>query len=217
MIRKLLILFFFIILNINISAQKSPKLPNEPKLPEMPKEERDSRGDKKSNSENGKNSDQDSTDINSANRELLVTLCDGRKVKGKWEQKEKEINLTHIKEGIKYQKKIQASNMLSVKILTWKAVIFKEEKDGTAYKMIPSQVRLETRTGETYDKDMGLDGTEYSILKLENENGHATIYSLWMDFLSKDGSWYTKLDKITADKERKDCFKDVMVEMKFLN
>jgi hypothetical protein len=83
--------------------------------------------------------------------------------------------------------------------------------------MLPSTVRIETRSGESYEKDMGLDGTEYNILKVENDNGITTIYSLWMDLLAKDGTWFTKLEKISPDKERKDCFKEVMVELKFLN
>lgn len=215
--RNSYLLILFVFFHAHLYSQKSPKLPTDPKMPEIPKEERDSRGDKKSSSDTENNLEKESTASKGNNRELLVILCDGRKVKGKWEQKENEINITHIKDGIKYQKKIQASNMLSLKVLSWKANLFKEEKEGTSYKMIPSQVRIETRTGEIFDKDMGLDGTEYSILKLENENGYATIYSLWMDFLSKDGSWYTKLEKISPDKERKDCFKDVLLEVKFLN
>jgi small nuclear ribonucleoprotein (snRNP)-like protein len=203
---KQTILFFLLSISIALNAQKLPKLPTEPKVPEVSNEERDNRGDKKSEEAKSKQS-----------RDVLVILCDGRKVKGKWEEKDSELNITHIKDGIKYQKKIMSANMLSVKVLSWKAILFKEEKDGTSYKMVPSNVRIETRSGESYEKDMGLDGTEYSILKVENDNGITTIYSLWMDFLAKDGTWFTKLEKISPDKERKDCFKEVLVELKFLN
>ena len=203
---KQTILFFLLSITIALQAQKLPKMPTEPKVPEVSNEERDNRGDKKTEEAKSKQT-----------RDVLVILCDGRKVKGKWEEKEAELNITHIKDGIKYQKKIMSANMLSVKVLSWKAILFKEEKDGTSYKMVPSNVRIETRSGESYEKDMGLDGTEYSILKVENDNGITTIYSLWMDFLAKDGTWFTKLEKISPDKERKDCFKEVMVELKFLN
>lgn len=200
---RIISIFFLIGFPFFLYSQQSPKLPVEPTSPQVDGAERDSRGEKKSES-------------TLVLKEVIVSFCDGRKLKGKWEGKEKEIQFHHIREGIRYKKNILTKDLSSIKIQTWKAILHKQEKNGVAYKMVPSLVSIKLKSGDVFDKDMGLDGTEYSVMKVENENGMATVYSMWMDLLYKDGAWFSKLDKISPDKERSDCHKDVIREIQFL-
>lgn len=189
-----------------LSGQKLPSQPTQPKSPDL---DLDSRGEKKSEKDTG-------TDANSKKRDIMIILCDGRKIQGKWEEKKTELTFFHLKDGIRYKKVIESKNLGSVKILSWTPGFNKQEKDGASYKYTPSKVELKTKKDEVFEKDQGLDGTDFLVLNLENQNGIATIYGLWMDLLFKDGSWYSKLPKLEPEKERTECHKDVWREIVFL-
>jgi hypothetical protein len=207
----LLIVFSFF--SCAILAQKNPKSPNLPKEPQV--DDLDQRGE----ADNSKGSqDSKNTKNNSQENELKirVTLCDGRQVVGKWLEKNKEITFHHIRDGIRYQKTIQTNSIDKVRIQSWKAELHKKENDGTAFKMLPNSVLIQLKNGESFQKDSGLQGTDYSVLKITNENGSATVYSMWIDLLYKDGNWYSKLKKITPEDDRTDCHKDVIRELQYL-
>lgn len=209
---------FFLLVAISafpVFSQKLPKNPLNPSDPRSPslEEERDSRGDKKQNNQNSSKKENAEESSAQLSKTIQATLCDGRKVTGKWEGKISQIQFHHIREGIRYQKSISLSEISQLKILSWRAEIHKKESTGVAYKMLPDMVQLETKSGESFQKDSGLEGTEFSVLRLENPNGVATLYSMWIDLLYKDGNWYTKLKPIKADEPRTDCFKDVIREI----
>lgn len=208
----------FSFFSMGIEAQKLPKLPTTPKEPEVKTQELDPRGEKKNDKmETGSQESTSNPDPKdrTKKREIQIELCDGRKLQGSWEEKEKEIQFHHTKEGIRYRKSLATQDLATIRILSWTATQPKQDKEGVAYRMIPSQVLLKTRSGETYEKDMGLEGTEYSILKVENAHGTATVYSIWMDLLYKDGQWYSKLERIPPDRTRTDCHRDVVREIRF--
>ncbi|WCL49885.1 hypothetical protein [Leptospira sp. GIMC2001] len=200
--------FLFIIIlvsSIGIYSQKQPSSPKEPSVPVLGTESLDSRGEP----------EQANKDSEPKKRDIRVTLCDGRKVSGKWNEKETEIHFTHIRDGIRYKKSIKTTEIQTVRLISWNAEPNKQEKEGMSYKMVPSKVWIQLKSGEKFDKDKGLEGTEYSIVTVENKNGSATLYTLWMDLLYKDGSWYSKLEKLDPKLERTDCHPDVIREIQF--
>ncbi|MCC5813853.1 MAG: hypothetical protein JJT78_03790 [Leptospira sp.] len=207
----LLIVFSFF--SCAIFAQKNPKDPSLPKEPQVDGLDQRGETDRTKGSQDSKESKNNS---NEKEQKLRVTLCDGRQIVGSWLEKNKEITFHHIRDGIRYQKTIQTNTIDKVRIQTWKAEIHKKENDGTAFKMLPNSVLIQLKSGESFQKDSGLQGTEYSVLKIKNENGSATVYSMWIDLLYKDGNWYSKLKKITPEEDRTDCHKDVIREIQFL-
>ena len=196
---------FIFILSISLQSQKLPTSPKEPTQPVLGTDNLDSRGEP-DDSNKGKETKK---------RQITVNLCDGRKVSGNWAEKNTDIEFTHVREGIRYKKSLKTSEIQSVRLISWKADPNKQEKEGMSYKMLPSKVRIQIKSGEHFEKDKGLEGTEYSIITVENKNGSATLYTLWMDLLYKDESWYSKLDKFDIKLERTDCHPDVIREIQF--
>lgn len=208
-------IFLFVVFGFFSCTVFAQKKPQEPTLPREPKvSDFDPRGEK-----NGSRESQDSQKNKKTSRDTEVKiqaiLCDGRKVTGTWLEKNKEITFHHIRDGIRYQKTIPTATIERVRIQSWKAELQKKEKEGTAFKMLPHSVMIQLKNGDTFQKDRGLEGTDYSILKITNENGSATVYSMWIDLLYKYGSWYSKLKPVKPSESRTDCHKDVLREIVF--
>ncbi len=197
---------------ISLDSQKLPKNPTPPKEPVLTSEddERNARGDKDKLNEKSEKSQ------SKVSKKIQATLCDGRQVTGNWEGKAETIRFSHRKEGILYQKTLELNEIARLKILSWKAEFQKNESNGSTYKMLPAIVSIDTRSGEIFEKESGMDGTEFAILKVENSNGVATLYSMWIDLLYKDGTWYSGLRPVSPGDLRTDCHKDVIREIRIL-
>lgn len=180
-------LFFFLVF-----GNDGPKEPNLPSLAE----EKDSKKEKK-NHQIGVN----------------VKLCDGRQISGKIEYENEELNIKHLKNGIKFEKKISIKDLKLFKILTWSLKKQKKVKDGTIYLAKPEKVILQNSNEEKITIT-GLDETEFQILKLTNQNGKTKLYTFWSDLLYPNGNWFSKLGA-TSSFERSECFPDVVKEVNF--
>ncbi len=170
--------------------------PKEPSLPSLAEEKVDSKKDKKKHTTS-----------------VQVKLCDGRKIIGTIEYENEELNIKHLKNGIKYEKKIFLKDLKSFKIITWGLKKQKKVKEGTIYSLIPKQVVLNTENEENI-RISSLEETEFQILKLTNSNGKTRLYTFWNDLLYPNGNWFSKLGAI-SDIEREDCFPDVVRQVDF--
>lgn len=144
---------------------------------------------------------------------VSVKLCDGRKIQGQIEYENEELNIKHLKHGIKYEKKIFIKDLKQFKILTWSLKKQKKVKEGNIYTLIPKQVVLNTSNEENI-RISSLEETEFQILKLTNLNGKTKLYTYWNDLLYPNGNWFSKLST-TSESEREDCFPDVIRQVDF--
>ena len=144
---------------------------------------------------------------------ISVKLCDGRFVEGNIDYEKEEIFFHHIKEGIKYEKKLKVTDIKQIKIQSWELRKGKKIKDGTAYQVYPQKIQITTTAGENFSVK-GLQDTEFLNLNVANQNGIAKLYTYWLDLLYDNGSWYSKLSSVSGQ-EREDCHSDVIRVIQF--
>lgn len=219
------LLLFLLALSINKKVLVAQVEPKPPKLPTEPiiNPERDARGDKPSKSSILESFDTKENLVNKDSQPkekyfLKLTLCDGRQVSGFWDLTDikKEITFRHVKDGIVYTKTLPLSAIGKVIIQTWNSELQKREKDGDAYKMKPQKVSIQTKSGELFIKEDGLEGTQFSVITIENNYGKASLYSLWIDMYYKSGKWFSNLKPIDPKETREDCYKDVWKTLELL-
>jgi hypothetical protein len=177
--------------------------PKEPELPTLAKEDpKEARGE--------------SRDLRKWNLELI--LCDGRIVSGTWESVFKDIQFTHTKDGIQYKKSISMRNIDKIIIMTWRPENEKETSKGKQVQFNPSEIKIRDDAGGEFYRETSKDMDYLWKIEIQNVNGNATLYAYWVDLMTKDGKWFTGLPKSKEGiAERKDCYKDVIKEIKFKN
>lgn len=187
----------FFVFTRGITGQ--PRIPKEPTLPNTPmedkKDDRNVRGDttKKEYSV------------------LTLTLCDGRTVRGESPNKQEVIQFEHTKDGILYKKKLNLSEIDSLKIDNWEFKQKREDKKGISYELVPKKIRIRTKTGETFYKETGLADLQLLSFEIKNSNGVANLFSYWVDLKYPNGSWYSGLATVKNESNgREDCLKDVV-------
>jgi hypothetical protein len=176
--------------------------PTEPAPPSMPFE--DSKGTKKKEAKK---------DVKPKKANVQVKLCDGREVSGSIEYTKEEIALSHSKDGIKYEKKIEISELRQITINSWEAVKQKKIKEGTTFNLNPSDVTITLKDGESF-VIQGLKQTEFLTLSLKNRNGTAYLFSYWMDLQFENGKWHSKIP-ISKSGIREECHPDIWRTLKF--
>jgi hypothetical protein len=187
-------------LTVGISGVNPPK---EPELPTLAKEDpKEARGESK--------------DFRKWNLEL--TLCDGRIVSGSWESVFKDIQFIHTKDGIQYKKTISMRNIDKISIMNWKLENERETPKGKQVQFNPSEIKIRDDLGGEFYRETSKDMEYLWKIEIQNSNGNATLYAYWVDLLNKEGKWFTGLPKIKDGvSERKDCYKDVIKEIRFKN
>jgi hypothetical protein len=181
-----------------------PKAPKEPTPPtiggEEKKEDRDARGDLR----------EKRTAVQ------ILTLCDGRTIRGEAEGMGEGFQFSHLKDGIEYKKKLKWDEVESIKIDSWELKQKKEEKKGISFEAMPKRVRIRTRNGEIFYKDSGLADIKLLNLSVKNNNGMATVFSYWIDLQYPNGTWFSGLPKLKNETlVREECFKDVVRMMEW--
>jgi hypothetical protein len=144
---------------------------------------------------------------------VTVKLCDGRQVSGNIEYEKEDILFQHIKDGIKYDKKIRVTEIKQIKILSWELKKGKKVKDGITYKTSPLKVQITNNDAENFQMK-GLQDTEFLNLNVSNENGIAKLYTFWLDLQYDSGAWFSKLGSVSGT-EREDCHADVIRVIQF--
>ncbi len=188
-----------VFIGIPFKANSEPISPKEPSLPNFISESRDARGDKPS------------TNPASIRKNVAVTLCDGREVKGFLDFKNEGLTFAHVKDGISYKKKISWNELYSIRIESWEMKPKKEDKKGQPYDLIPARVRLQMKSGEKYIKETGVADFQFLNLTIENANGQAQLFTYWVDLRYPNGSWFSGLSLTgNSESQREDCLKDVV-------
>ncbi|HMV41601.1 MAG TPA: hypothetical protein PK079_01615 [Leptospiraceae bacterium] len=198
MIKEFFISFFF----ISFISLYAVEPPNEPTPPTVDLADKTSPVKKDSKKDKPKKT-----------QAVTVKLCDGRQVSGNIEYEKEEIFFQHLKEGIKYDKKMQITEIKQIKILSWDGKKGKKVKDGITYQFNPSKVQITSLSSESFIIK-GLADTEFQNLNISNQNGIAKLFSFWVDLQYESGNWYSKLPAINGT-EREDCHSDVIRIIQF--
>lgn len=164
---------------------------------------------------------------------LEFTLCDGRTVSGTWRPKKSVWTFQHSKQGIQYKKTIKFSELQAITYQNFEGTKGKEDTNGARYTFYPKNIKLDLKSGESLEKENGLEGSEFLSLEISNVLGETTLHSYWRDLLKPDGSWFrdekkkTKVretipKKISTGKlefktsyEIEECFPDVVQKIRF--
>jgi hypothetical protein len=144
---------------------------------------------------------------------VTAKLCDSRQVTGNIDYEKEEIFFQHIKDGIKYDKKMRITEIKQIKIVSWELKKGKKVKDGITYQALPAKVQITTVSAENFIVK-GLQETEFQNLNISNQNGVAKLYTFWFDLQYENGSWFSKLSSISGT-EREDCHVDVIRTIQF--
>lgn len=152
-------------------------------------------------------------DKNIKTASVTVKLCDGRQVTGNIEYEKEEIFFQHLKDGIKYDKKMRITEIKQIKVLSWELKKGKKVKDGTTYQALPTKVQITSASAENFIVK-GLPETEFQNLNISNQNGIAKLYTFWFDLQYENGYWFSKLSSISGT-EREDCHADVIRTIQF--
>lgn len=144
---------------------------------------------------------------------VTVKLCDGRQVTGNIEYEQDEIFFQHNKDGIKYDKRMQVTEIKQIKIFSWESKKGKKAKDGFTYQFNPSKVQITNLNSENFIIK-GLSDTEFQNLNLTNQNGIAKLFTFWVDLQYDNGTWYSKLPLMSGT-EREECHSDVVRTIQF--
>ncbi len=144
---------------------------------------------------------------------VTVKLCDGRQVTGSIEYEKEEILFQHLRDGIKYDKKMRITEIKQIKILSWDLKKGKKVSDGITYRASPAKVQITNASVENFILK-GLQDTEFQNLNISNQNGIAKLYTFWFDLQYENGSWFSKLSSISGS-EREDCHADVIRTIQF--
>ena len=200
LVRQWLIRFgVFSMVTLLSPLQSEPNPPKEPTLPNFISETRDARGDKPS------------SNAPVTRKNVSVTLCDGREVKGFLDLRNDGLQFSHTKEGIQYKKRIGWNELYSIRIESWELKPKTEDKKGIPFDLLPSRIRLQTKTGERYFKENGVADFQFLNLTIENANGQAQLFTYWVDLKYPNGTWFSGLPPLPgAETFREDCFKDVV-------
>ena len=91
-------------------------------------------------------------DKNTKSASVTVKLCDGRQVVGNIEYEKDEIFFQHLKDGIKYDKKMRIMEIKQLKVLSWELKKGKKVKDGTTFQVSPSKVQITNNSAEFYSE-----------------------------------------------------------------
>ena len=152
-------------------------------------------------------------DKNTKSASVTVKLCDGRQVVGNIEYEKDEIFFQHLKDGIKYDKKMRITEIKQLKVLSWELKKGKKVKDGTTFQVSPSKVQITNNSAENFILK-GLQDTEFLNLNVSNQNGIAKLYTFWLDLQYENGTWFSKLPTVNGI-EREDCYADVIRIIQF--
>ncbi|MBK7058109.1 MAG: hypothetical protein KBF99_04535 [Leptospiraceae bacterium] len=152
-------------------------------------------------------------DKNTKSASVTVKLCDGRQVAGNIEYEKDEIFFQHLKDGIKYDKKMRIMEIKQLKVLSWELKKGKKVKDGTTFQISPSKVQITNNSAENFILK-GLQDTEFLNLNVSNQNGIAKLYTFWLDLQYENGTWFSKLSTVNGI-EREDCHADVIRVIQF--
>ncbi|PJZ70009.1 hypothetical protein CH373_13345 [Leptospira perolatii] len=202
-------LFLFLLLVSSSLLAQRIKLPKEPTPPTEPGA--DVRGD--SNSNGSENSSSNSK--SEAESKVKVYLCDGRTVTGTWKDAPKEFSFKHKKEDVVYSKTLKYSEISKIQIKAWKMQKGKPTKKGIPYKVEPWDAQFRTKTNELFEISGDIK-KDLLLIRVQNEQGEATLYSYWMDLLYENKSWFSKLPPIEGE-IRKECYPDVVIGVEFLS
>lgn len=193
------VVFFFSLFSYSTFAVEPPKEPTLPSVELADKMEAPKKDSKK--------------DKNIKTASVTAKLCDGRQVTGNIEYEKEEIFFQHLKDGIKYDKKMRITEIKQIKILSWDLKKGKKVKDGTTYQVLPAKVQITSASAENFIVK-GLQETEFQNLNISNQNGIAKLYTFWFDLQYENGSWFSKLSSISGT-EREDCHVDVIRTIQF--
>lgn len=143
---------------------------------------------------------------------LTLKLCDGRIVSGEFEYEKNEVNLHHVKDGIKYQKNIFISDIKKILIHSWIGKKLKKTIEGWTYSFEPEDVTIYLK--KDFYKMKGMPSSEFQKLSIQNENGTAILYTYWRDLHFGNGKWFTGL---SSPKQgiREECHPDVIKTIEF--
>ena len=124
---------------------------------------------------------------------VKTTLGDDRVVKGNVTLSVPEdLTVTHQRDGISYTKRILLTDIRGINFLKWESKFVRKNKEGEIYQFEPSDFRIILKDGSSL-----LTTTPnfpfFNSFTIQNANGKVTLFSLWMDLLRNDGTWYTGL------------------------
>ncbi|MCB1173330.1 MAG: hypothetical protein KDK39_07195 [Leptospiraceae bacterium] len=145
--------------------------------------------------------------------ELLLTLGDGRQLKGELPVEAPEkFKLNHVKDGIQYQKEVHLADIERIEIERWSGSLVSSKKQGQLYEFRPSRIMVQLRGGYTLEA-LGDAFAFLGSFPVYNQNGRVQLFSFWLDLQKADGSWYTGMSG--PHSSRKIPHKDVVRVLEF--
>ncbi|MCB1137829.1 MAG: hypothetical protein KDK23_03695 [Leptospiraceae bacterium] len=144
-----------------------------------------------------------------------ITLGDDRRVTGKSKFTAPESFIfQHSREGVLYEKTVQARDVRALHFEKWEPVKVGENKQGDVYRFQVSSFRIELKDGYKMQVNNGLPNFWNSFV-LENDNGRVRFFTYWMDLHQTDtGKWYTGMEGPTNG-VRSFPHKDVIKSIEF--